>query len=461
MATIEELEQKIRQLENQIHDEEEQNALLMEKAEKAIDTAMNCYKVDHYGYIWAYDAETKKYRKTKMRVMTPEIANEAIESRHLADNAIEGRHLQNDIIEERMIKNKTIDGRSIKDDTIGENQIKPNSVHGDSFKGDAVKHGALADDAVWERNIKDRNVTARKIALEAIFAGHIHAKAVTPEKISDNFKGVVIEPFFDTLDQKYKGITDELYTMIRSLVVGGLALSDRLGSREDIGITQKAITDAINALNARIDDIAGEWTQGFSMVVTPDNFISEDTCQVNISATAQTGVFDHIAFYADDELIVEGDQVATLAYTATIDDTCTIKCVASILGREYIKSKVVTKYYPFFIGGGNTLEEALTPENAREIHGTLAGGYDVTIEEGQHIFVLIPTSLQSQVVRMDMNGYEIPMYVQTGVKNVVYKSMNTYQAGTYNIDITNNQATLSIATEEQIDDILAPYENNE
>lgn len=394
-------------------------------------------------------------------VETDDLTNHCVTEEKLDDNSVSERTIINKSVTEQKLANDAVTTPKIKNGAVTTPKLDNEAITEEKIKEGAITEGKIGKNAVTTPKIKNGAVTTPKLGEESVTAPKIKNKAVTPEKISDNFKGVVIEPFFDTLDQKYKGITDELYTMIRSLVVGGLALSDRLGSREDIGITQKAITDAINALNARIDDIAGEWTQGFSMVVTPDNFISEDTCQVNISATAQTGVFDHIAFYADDELIVEGDQVATLAYTATIDDTCTIKCVASILGREYIKSKVVTKYYPFFIGGGNTLEEALTPENAREVHGTLAGGYDVTIEEGQHIFVLIPTSLQSQVVRMDMNGYEIPMYVQTGVKNVVYKSMNTYQAGTYNIDITNNQATLSIATEEQIDDILAPYENNE
>lgn len=394
-------------------------------------------------------------------VETDDLTNHCVTEEKLDDNSVSERILINKSVTEQKLANDAVTTPKIKNGAVTTPKLDNEAITEEKIKEGAITEGKIRKNAVTTPKIKNGAVTTPKLDEESVTAPKIKNKAVTPEKISDNFKGVVIEPFFDTLDQKYKGITDELYTMIRSLVVGGLALSDRLGSREDIGITQKAITDAINALNARIDDIAGEWTQGFSMVVTPDNFISEDTCQVNISATAQTGVFDHIAFYADDEMIVEGDQVATLAYTATIDDTCTIKCVASILGREYIKSKVVTKYYPFFIGGGNTLEEALTPENAREVHGTLAGGYDVTIEEGQHIFVLIPTSLQSQVVRMDMNGYEIPMYVQTGVKNVVYKSMNTYQAGTYNIDITNNQATLSIATEEQIDDILAPYENNE
>lgn len=394
-------------------------------------------------------------------VETDDLTNHCVTEEKLDDNSVSERILINKSVTEQKLANDAVTTPKIKNGAVTTPKLDNEAITEEKIKEGAITEGKIRKNAVTTPKIKNGAVTTPKLGEESVTAPKIKNKAVTPEKISDNFKGVVIEPFFDTLDQKYKGITDELYTMIRSLVVGGLALSDRLGSREDIGITQKAITDAINALNARIDDIAGEWTQGFSMVVTPDNFISEDTCQVNISATAQTGVFDHIAFYADDVLIVEGDQVATLAHTATIDDTCTIKCVASILGREYIKSKVVTKYYPFFIGGGNTLEEALTPENAREVHGTLAGGYDVNIEEGQHIFVLIPTSLQSQVVRMDMNGYEIPMYVQTGVKNVVYKSMNTYQAGTYNIDITNNQATLSIATEEQIDDILAPYENNE
>lgn len=305
-----------------------------------------------------------------------------------------------------------------------------------------------------------------KLGDKIVKAKHIDNGAVTPEHLSDSVETIwfkkmyakYIQPVVDTLmgkingcDDKYKGITDELYSMIRSIQVGGIALSDRLGNREDIGVTQKALTDIINSLNTRIDDIAGEYTRGFSMTVTPDAFISEDTCEVNITAQMSTGLFEHIAFYLDDVLLVEGDKVSSLTRTTTIDKTTEVKCIATIMGIEYTKRHTVTKYYPFFIGGGNSLEEALTPENARTYDGSLAGGYDVEVKENQRIYVLIPLSIQSQVVRMDMNGFEIPMDRYTDGRNVIYVTQNRYKAGTLNIDITNNEADVSLADLEKID----------
>lgn len=287
---------------------------------------------------------------------------------------------------------------------------------------------------------------------------HIKDKQVTPEKLSDSVKTVWlasylkdwynknIKPIWDvlhgennSLDAKYKTITDELYSMISSLQVGGIALSDRLGDREDIGITQKALTEILNTFNERINDIAGEWAPEFSMTVSPDSFISIDTAQVNITANAGNGKFEHIAFYVNEELVTQGDQVSVLTDTTTIDKTSEIKCVASILGKTYVKTKTVTKYYPFFLGGGTSIEEVLVPENAREYKGSLIGSYDVAVNAGDRIYLYIPNELQSELIRLDMNGFEIPMTVTSDDTCTTYESKNTYQAGTYNIDITNNR----------------------
>ena len=404
----------------------------------------------------------------RVLIQDRDIQNGAVKSRHIADGAVttikigdgevKSRHIATDAVTTDKIGDKEVKSKNISPGAVTNEKLAEECITGDEIEGNTVKNGKLANNAVHTRNIKDRNVTSSKIAKNSILTEHIKPKAVTPEKTSDDFISKIVTPSFNTLDDKYKGITDELYSMIRSLVVGGLALSDRMGSREDIGITQKAITDAINALNARIDDIAGEYTQGFAMIVSPDTFISEDTCQVNISATASVGKFDHIAFYVDDELIVEGDLVATLAHTTTISDTAEIKCVATILGVQYTKRKTVTKYYPFFIGGGETVSDILIPENARNYSGNLAGAYDVVCHEGDHIIVMIPLSLVEQVVRLDMNGFEIPCRVQTDGRNLVYISLNTYQEGTWNIDITNNTADLSLADVEQIDS-LYPQQN--
>ncbi len=370
-------------------------------------------------------------------VDTDDLVNKCVTEPKLDDNAVSERTIQKDAVTEDKIKNDSVTTPKIKDknvttpklqdEAVTEPKIGPNAVTGSKIKDGEVTEPKLHNDAVTTPKMKDGAVTAPKIK----------DKNVTPEKVSDNFISTLVSPLINALDQKYKAITNELYSMIRSLQVGGLALSDRLGNREDIGITQKEITAVINSLNARIDDITGQY-QGLYMTVTPTTFIAEDSGTVNITASAAVGVFDHIAFYLNDVLVSEADQIASYSDSVEISETSEIKCVATILGVEYVKTQTVTKYFPFFLGCGTTLEEALSPENARDYEGTLVGSYDITANEGDKIFMLIPASLQSEFIRLDMNGYEIPFTVEQEGDLVIWESENTYQAGEYNIDITDN-----------------------
>lgn len=282
---------------------------------------------------------------------------------------------------------------------------------------------------------------------------HIENKAVTPEKLSDtvgttwfrNMYDQYIKPVVDSLhseiqllSKRFSDTSNELYSMIASLQVGGVALSNDLGSREDIGISQKALTDIVNSIHRRLDDLTGEYTRGFTLKVTPDYFIVDDTCDVVITAVSEN-LFETIAFYADEELLVEAENVHNLTHIAQIDRTCHIRCVAKIMGMRTEKSKLVTKYYPFFIGGGQEYHDILIPECAREYHGSFAGGYDVDCKEGDRIIVLVPLSQDNKIVRIDMNSYEIPFRREVNDKYVIYTSINTYKAGTWNIDITDNK----------------------
>jgi predicted MPP superfamily phosphohydrolase len=88
MATIEELEQKVDRLERDILAKEMKDDLLLEKADKAIDFASHAYKFDHYGFIWVWDVNQKGYRKTNMRIMTPEVSDESITNEKLANDSI-------------------------------------------------------------------------------------------------------------------------------------------------------------------------------------------------------------------------------------------------------------------------------------------------------------------------------------------------------------------------------------
>lgn len=88
MTATEQLERKLLELQNELSERTTQMDELLAKSEKALDQALHAYKVDEYGFIWIYDPDTKTYNVTKMRVMTPEIADRAIHGGHLACGAI-------------------------------------------------------------------------------------------------------------------------------------------------------------------------------------------------------------------------------------------------------------------------------------------------------------------------------------------------------------------------------------
>ena len=421
MSTIQDLEQKVEQLERDILAEKQNTDLLKEKANKAIEYAQHAYKVDHYGIIWEWDAEAEGYRKTNMRIISPTVADRALESKHIADNAIEGRHLQDNVIEGRMIKNKTIDGRSLKDDIIGPELILDNSIHGDRYINNALIPGKLADNAIATRNIKDRNVTSSKIALKNILLEHLSPEIVTK-------------------------LTEDLQNQIDAYGQHGFFVSNQFGNDAHIGISQKTITDAINKLWEKIEDMTGEVLQGVNMVVTPTFFVSEDGCDVHISAnTVETnGIFEKIQFFVDNEPIFEDTFTEYVSFDHHIDVkpapdyTYVVMCKAKIMGVEYTRQQVITRYNEFFIGAGNTYTDILDSAHSRQLNGTMRHNYDVTFGEGDKLIIVMGATLRDGFIRADLNGVEIELTEQTVTiddKQYVVLTSEPWSEGDYNIDI--------------------------
>lgn len=419
MTTIEELERRINKLEKDLQEEKELTNATLSKANKAADYAQHAYRVDHYGIIWVWNTEQQKYCKTEMRVMSPKVANRSIESRHIADNAIEGRHLADNVIEGRMIKLKTIDGRSLKDDIIGPELIENNSIHGDSYQAGALIPGKLADDAVQTRNIKDRNVTALKIAEKNIFLEHL-----APEVLA-------------TLKQ-------DLQNQIDALEIAGVAVSNEFGTDKHISVSQKTLTDAIKEIWEKIEDMTGETLQGINMVVTPTFFVSEDGCDVHISAnTVKTnGIFEKIQFFVDNELIFEDTFTEYVSFDHHLDIKpeydYVIMCKAKIMGIEYPRQQIITRYNEFYIGAGSTYADIMDSAHARQLNGTMRHNYDVTFAEGNKLIIVMGAALRDGFIRADLNGVEIQMEEQTVTidgKQYVVLTSDPWSAGDYNIDI--------------------------
>lgn len=167
MSTIEELERKIRQLEEQLIAQKEETDLTLEQAKRAAEFAKHAYRVDHYGFIWVWDIDAKDYKKSNMRVMNPIIADKALQSRHLSDGCVEGRHLQDNIIEGKHFKEKTIGGEKIQNQAIGSSQLKDKAIGSQHLQQFCVTNSKIMPGAVDVSKIAPNTLDGHDIFLNS------------------------------------------------------------------------------------------------------------------------------------------------------------------------------------------------------------------------------------------------------------------------------------------------------
>lgn len=407
MSDIHDLEQRLQALEDAFAEQSGKIDRLLEKSDKALDLALHAYKVDHYGYIWQYDCETKEYVKSNMRVCTPEIADRALHSRHIADkavtedklddNAVQSRNIGDNQVKSRNIGEGAVLSRHIGDGEVKSRNIGEKSITGDDFEGN-IPNGKLADDAVSARNIQKG--------------------AVLPEKLDP-----------------------DLLNIIYSAGEHGYHLSTEFGSSTVLGICQKALTAAFNRIWSKIEDITGESLHGISMVVSPTYFIGEDGCNVHITANTAdtTGIFEHIAIYINGTLLTEADNVDYFEYDTQITETSVVKCEAKIMGITYTREKIITHYNSFWLGAGSSYQDIMDVEHVIPITNGMRGAYNVDVAQGDHIIIIVGESLAGGFLRADLNSVEINFTESTvtvdGKNYKVFTSEEAYSAGTYNIDI--------------------------
>lgn len=367
----------------------------------------------------------------RVLVQSRDIKNGAILSRHIANGAVTG-----DKIGDREVKSRNIDDDAVTTDKIGDGEIKsrhiaPGAVTndkledecitGDEIEGGTVKNGKLADNAVATRNIKDRNVTSSKIALKNILLEHLSPEIVTK-------------------------LTEDLQNQIDAYNEHGVMVSNQFGTDPHISVSQKTLTDAINKLWEKIEDMTGEVLQGVNMVVTPTYFISEDGCDIHIAAnTVETnGLFEKIQFFVDGELIHKEEFAEYVSFDHHIDVkpapdyTYVVMCKAKIMGVEYTRQQVITRYNEFFIGAGNTYTDILDSVHSRQLNGTMRHNYDVTFSEGDKLIIVMGATLRDGFIRADLNGVEIELTEQTVTiddKQYVVLTSEPWSEGDYNIDI--------------------------
>lgn len=312
-----------------------------------------------------------------------------------------------------------------KEQYIGKSELKGKPDRPLSFK--------LKDGIVKTRHLEDGAVTTLKIK----------DGAVTPEKVSDDMAARLVLPVTDSLDEKYTNITNGLYSMVESVQQGGIALSQQFGNRTDIGISQKTLTKALGKFWDEMGRITGKDYMDFTLTVVPATTYSEAPQAITITADCSDAIsnFDNIRIYVDNVLIGESGDVETYTKAYTISRTSVVKAVGIILGKQVTKTVTAVKEIPFFMGSGHDYHDVINEDCRKELVGTLEGDYNLTVKSnGDYIYVLIPISRREEFRRckMDMSGIELQFTEEPHSRFLVCKSINTFNAGEYNIDIDIN-----------------------
>jgi hypothetical protein len=223
----------------------------------------------------------------------------------------------------------------------------------------------------------------------------------------------------------------------------GAALSNEFGDNSLIGVSQKTLTEAINEIWYKLEDITGETLIGVNLTVSPEYYVGEEGCLVHLDAETvnEHGILETVKFLVNGEEVISTGGVHEFEYDVLITDTSVIKCEAKILCVPYERSVTVTHYSPFWVGAGANYSSVMTMNNIRSAANGMKGNYSITFTAGQKLFVIVEDILRDRFVRADMNGVEIQFTETTrvidGKTYYVLTSENTYQAGTYNIDINS------------------------
>ena len=246
-----------------------------------------------------------------------------------------------------------------------------------------------------------------------------------------------------SFDGKYTSITNELYSMVRSLQVGGIALSGKLGDREDIGIHQKTLSKIFDRMWNILEEVTGKEFIEYTLTVDPISAYADGDVDVTITVDCTESVsnFDEVKIYVNNELVGEAHDIYTYTKVTPIGKPSVVKVEGTIVGKTIIKEQEVDIETPFFMGSGTQYQDVMNEECRKELIGTLQGDYDVTVKHnGDYIFIIIPTTRREEFRRakLDMNGFEIPIHTTERTDYIICRTVNTYQAGTYNIDIDIN-----------------------
>ena len=252
----------------------------------------------------------------------------------------------------------------------------------------------------------------------------------------------------------------ELNQKIDSINEGGIALSNKFGNSETIGISQKALTRVINDIYNRLSTCSPCMQDGFDLIITSDkDYFIEDSTDITITVYHTSGLdFDEIEVFIKDGDDLEQKLILTKLENGTyqtsvpvrIYNTTRIRAVGTILGMPKEKELYIMKKKAFYIGSGNTYWDVLNSGNFIKEWGKINQEVSVS-SDGDYLYLIIDSEDDEKLLKfnkedgkihpwINMNGMLLPMtkYETTSNNLIIYKSDKTYKTGMYPIEIKYN-----------------------
>ena len=393
--------------------------------------------------------------------MTPEIAEQAIKAIHIADGAVTSDKIDNEAVTNSKIgdgevKSRNIATAAVTTDKIGDNEVKTqnigneavtaakipdNAITTDKIAPGAVTTSKLVDESITGDELEDDVVKKGKIATDAVQTRNIKDQNVTNEKIKDH-------------DLSWDKLDHDLQTRITTHEYGP-SLSVDFGNSDDVGITQKTLSEAIGnvhkgggnfvSLQYQIDQIVSGGAI-LNLYASPTVVFVGVQRSISVTAISDTGASSIKIFKKGIENPISSgsDRMLPAIDTVTPSTRGNIQYYA-----EFVISGL-TKRYPesgfvnvqavdkIYTGAGATYGDTTMVEETSP-HAAGSFNKQITTADGNYLFIEVPDNFNLTSIKL-VSTYETSLgftqieSTRAGYK--AYKNNDARGAGTYTYKFT-------------------------
>ena len=219
---------------------------------------------------------------------------------------------------------------------------------------------------------------------------------------------------------------------ITDVLVDGESVVEGKVARISTEGLQGSITDLQNQINAIVADKAT-----VSLTASPSVVFIGEQKAITLTAKSSPVATSTVIKKGSTEIQTGSTGTVTGSDTITPSGNVSYQAEFVIAGITRTANATVSAVHPIYVGAGATAETATTKQSAKT---SPAGTYNIpVVTSGSYVWFLVPNNMSISSAKK--NGFDFPLEAPTtttkdGVTYKVYRSSNTYDAGTETIVIS-------------------------